>query len=135
MRKSEFDASKRNLINITKPPADANNVATSTVVPNPFPLSRVDAGSLVHNYGATGSATANLPTDAAIGEKFSVQEVAAQNIVMDPGANGIFIDGATTSTAGQKLTASAVASSVELICIDAGPTWLLRGKSGTWAIA
>lgn len=135
MRKSELLASKHHLINITALPADVINLPAPTSVPSPYPIGRKSAGALIHNYNATGTATATLPPDAQPGEYFEVQEVTAQNIVLDPGATGLFIDGATTGGASKTLTSSAQGSQVKIICIDAGPTWLLRGKSGTWTIA
>ena len=94
-------------------------------------LTRADLGKLIHNTSATGAAEVDLPTNQNPDDTINFFVGAAQNLVIDPGAAGIFIKTGGATAAGTKLTSNTVGSWLRLTCVAANK-WAVE-LGGTWA--
>lgn len=104
--------------------AQTRRIIALTQADDSYDLDRNDCPCLIHNSGATGAVTVNLPTDAKGGEEVTALCLAAQDLALNPGSgNQIYADDATAYgalAAGKSLIGDALGESVTLIALGDG---------------
>lgn len=98
-------------------------------------LTAAECGTLHTNKGAGGAIVAQLPAASAanLGLRYRFAVLAAQELRIEPdGSDQISLpSNGVPETAGDYITANAIAETVELVVVDAG-LWAAFGPVGTW---